>query len=628
MTRRVWRNTPKPCTEPPYSVGQDSANDLNANVKYPTLDGRIEDAKRSTATNKNSLYDSYVRAFRWATDRIGKTGVVGFVSNGGWIDGNTADGMRLSLADDYSAIYVYNLRGNQRTAGELSRREGGKVFGAGSRNTVALFIGVKDADHRGPCEVFYHDIGDYLSREDKLRIVNESQLDDMNWQTVTPNAHGDWINQRDDDYGSWPPIGEKKAPGVSTVFDTFSSGLKTGRDTWCYSFSRAVLDANISELVDQYRVVGSVFHLEFRGSKPSEQDVTTFLQTHPEFTTNDKISWNRSLKQYLAKNTSIKQIDDNVRLGSYRPFQRQWSYFDRRVNDMVYQLSAIFPTPHHRNNGILVLAPRDGTTFAALATDLLPDLSFFTYTVQFFPRWTYEKAESDDGGLDFAASSTDSTPDEYGYRRADNITDAILALYRGAIGDQVSKDDIFFYVYGLLHDPAYRVAYAADLKKMLPHIPTPETRDRFEQLANAGRKLADLHINYETVEAYPLEVQLRPGAKPEDRETWRVMKMKWAKRKDPTTGKNVDDHTILIYNGKVTVAGIPAAAERYMLGSRSALAWLIDRYQVKTDKASGIINDPNDWCDEHDDPTYIVELIKKVTTVAVETMKIVDSLSS
>lgn len=217
--------------------------------------------------------------------------------------------------------------------------------------------------------------------------------------------------------------------------------------------------------------------------------------------------------------------------------------------------------------------------------------------------------------------------DEYGYRRVDNITSAILNTYQESIGDQVTKDEIFFYVYGLLHDPVYRKTYAADLKKMLPHIPTPESRVRFEQFAAAGRALADLHVGYEDVEPYPVDVQLKPGADPADRETWRVSKLKWAKKKESGTGKSVDDVTKLIYNTKVTITGIPEEAERYMLGSRSALAWIIDRYQVKTDKASGIVNDPNEWCDEHDDPRYIVDLITKVTTVAVETMKIVDGLA-
>jgi predicted helicase len=247
--------------------------------------------------------------------------------------------------------------------------------------------------------------------------------------------------------------------------------------------------------------------------------------------------------------------------------------------------------------------------------DLLPNLHVTGAGSggQFFPRWTYEKPESEAGTFEFGSADD---VDEFGYRRVDNITDGILALYRDAIGD-VTKDDIFYYIYGLLHDPTYRSTYAADLKKMLPHIPTPDTREPFDQLADAGRKLADLHVNYESVSPYPLEVQLKPGADPEDRETWRVEKTKWASK---------TDHSAIVYNGKVTIVGIPEDAERYLLGSRSALGWIIDRYQVTTDKASGIVNDPNDWCDEHDDPTSIVDLIKKVTTVSVETVKIVDSL--
>nr|WP_204080672.1 DEAD/DEAH box helicase [Mycobacterium riyadhense] len=605
---------------PPYSVGQTSANDLNANVKYPTLDGRIEDtyAKRSTATNKNSLYDSYIRAFRWATDRIGNSGVVGLVSNGGYIDGNTADGMRLSLADDYAAVYVYNLRGNQRTAGEVSRKEGGKVFGGGSRNTVAIFIGVKDPSHVGQCQIFYRDIGDYLTREQKLRIVGESQPDSLGWRAITPNEQADWVNQRNAAFSTWPVIGDKTSRHASVVFTTYSSGLKTGRDAWCYSYSRGRLASTMRELIDQYAEVAVALHAGRTAAKLDEADVTRFLIARPDLTGPGRISWNRTLKQYAAKSVSIEWSEDNARLSIYRPFNGEWSYLDRRVNDMVYQLPLMFPTPHHRNIGFLVMAPREGTEFAVLSCDMLPDLSFFTYTCQFFPRWTYEKSESYGGTLDFA-STNDTDIDEHGYHCVDNITDGILKLYRDAIGEQVTKDDIFYYVYGQLHDPAYRENYAADLKKMLPHIPTPETRVRFDQLAEAGRKLAELHVNYESVEPYPLDVQLKPGVDPADRETWRVQKMKWRSKKD---------HSAIVYNTKVTIEGIPEDAQRYMLGSRSALGWIIDRYQVTTDKTSGIINDPNDWCDEHNDPTYIVDLIKKVTTVSIETMKVVDSLAT
>ena len=609
---------------PPYSAGQTSANDLNANVKYPTLDGRIEDtyAKRSTAGLKNKLYDSYLRAFRWATDRVGDHGVVAFVSNGGWIDGNAADGVRLSLADDYSAVYVYNLRGNQRTAGELSRREGGKVFGSGSRNTVAIFIGIKDRTHAGPCQVFYRDIGDYLSREDKLRIVNDSQFDAVDWQVITPNEYGDWISQRSDSFSGWPVIGDKTGTQLG-VFRNYSLGLVTSRDAWCYSYSESKVVENTRRMITFYNSQLEEFEsLHVLTPRQSRRDLLDrFIDTDPA-----QISWSSGLKTALVRGVHLEHRPDSAVLGSYRPFQQQYVYFNRDLNERRGQLPLIFPTPAHRNVGFYVVGTGSDKPFSTLMTSRIPDLSYWgSGGGQSFPRWTYEKVESDDGGMNFA-STTDSAPDEYGYRRVDNITDGILALYREAVGEQVAKDDIFYYVYGLLHDPDYRTAYAADLKKMLPHIPTPETRERFKRLADAGRRLADLHVNYETVEPYPLEVQLKPGAKPDDRETWRVVKMKWAKKKDPATGKNVDDHATLIYNGKVTITGIPEDAERYMLGSRSALAWLIDRYQVKTDKASSIVNDPNDWCDEHDDPTYIVDLIKRVTTVAVETMRVVDGL--
>ena len=617
---------------PPYSVGQTSANDLNANVGYPTLDGRIADtyAKRSTATSQRTLYDSYLRAFRWATDRIGDTGVVAFVSNGGWVDGNTADGIRLSLADEYSRIYVYNLRGNQRTAGELSRKEGGKVFGSGSRNTVAIFVGIKDAHHASLCEINYRDIGDYLTREDKLQIVAEGSLESVAWEEVVPNAHGDWINQRNDNFKAWPAIGDKKATsGNPRIFANYSLGLATGRDAWCYNSSREQLIANVRRMIDTYESIRPAFQAYCReeGIKaPREDAVDRFLSEHPTLSPAKSISWNRNAKKDLASNRPYSFDPNSVVVGAYRPFAKQDGYFHRDMNAMLYQLPSMFPTPHHRNIGIVLTGPASHFEFTPFITDLLPNLHVLD-TGQFFPRWTYEKPETAAGELNFASIDAVDV-DEWGYCRIDNITDGILALYRNAVSDHITKDEIFFYVYGLLHDPAYRETYASDLKKMLPHIPTPETRERFEQLVSAGRSLADLHVDYESVDAYPLDVQLKSGTSASDSETWRVSRMKWGKKKDPDTGKNVDDRTTLVYSPKVTISGIPEEAERYMLGSRSALAWIIDRYQVKTDKASGIVNDPNDWCDEHDDPTYIVDLIKRVTTVAVETMKIVDSLKA
>lgn len=596
---------------PPYSVGQTSANDLNANTKYPTLDGRIEStyAAKSTAQLKNSLYDSYIRAFRWATDRIGDAGVVAFVSNGGWVDGNTADGMRLSLADEYSHIYVYNLRGNQRTAGELSRREGGKIFGSGSRNTVAIFIGIKDPARLGNCQIHYQDIGDYLTREQKLQIVADSSLDGVDWQTVAPTAAGDWINQRDETFPTWPCIGRKgRTSSSARIFSSYSSGLKTSRDAWCYNSSRELLEANIRSTILFYNS-----EVERLSTLPGPlPDVEEVIQVDSA-----KFSWDRINKKQVAQGRKISFDPAKLRIATYRPFFRQHTYFDpaQQLNNCTYQLPTMFPTRHHINVGFYQVGNGSAVPFSALMLKHLPDLHVTGAGSggQFFPRWTYRRVE-DDGTLDL---SDGADVDEWGYRRIDNITDEILAVYHSAVGDQVSKDDIFYYVYGILHDPGYRSRYAADLKKMLPHIPTPDDLARFQNVADIGRQLADLHVGYEEVEPYPLDVQLRPGVSPSDRETWTVQKMRW---------KSKTDRSAIIYNAAITVAGIPDAAHDYMLGSRTALEWLIDRYQVKTDKASGIVNDPNDWCDEHDDPAYIVELIKKVVSVSTQTVSLVNQL--
>lgn len=296
----------------------------------------------------------------------------------------------------------------------------------------------------------------------------------------------------------------------------------------------------------------------------------------------------------------------------------------------------MFPTLRHNNIGFYVVNPGSAKPFSALATNILPDLAMWGSNAGlFFPRWTWEPVGAPEGELDFgggseALSGAPGTAGEVldGYRRVDNITDGIHVLYREALGEDVTKDDIFYFVYGQLHDPGYREAYAADLKKMLPHIETPTDRGRFNQLAAAGKELMALHIGYEDVEPWPVDIQVKPNADPDDRETWRVTKLKWAKVRDPETKKLVDDRTTMIYNPKVTITGIPLEADEYMLGSRSALAWIIDRYQVKKDKASGIINDPNDWADEVGNPRYIVDLIGKVTRVAVETVRIVNSIDS
>ncbi|MDK8364495.1 DEAD/DEAH box helicase [Corynebacterium sp. UMB10119B.1] len=615
---------------PPYSSGQKKANDNNANLKYPTLDARIAEtyAAKSTATNKNSLYDSYLRAFRWATDRIGDHGVVAFIANNGWVDGNTGDGVRLSMAEDFTDLYVFNLRGNSLGGGEQAKREGDNVFDI--RVGVAVLIGVKDPSKTG-FHLHYAQTPDYQKRKEKLAFAENASIDRIKWRSITPNQHGDWLNQRSAEFGTWPVIGEKKSD-ETTFFTTYSSGLKTGRDSWSYSSSTPQLVENIETHVANYDQAQVVLRSE--GFEQNKRGVDALFAQHPELIDSTQGSWNRSLKQELARGTEITVDTDRVYTSLYRPFFKQRSYFAKELNDMVYQLPSMFPTQHHHNIGFAQMTVGAVKPYSIFAADMLLDLNLFgSEGTQFFPRFTWEPVDAGDGGLfGEGASISEGESSMYGqvgevvagHVRKDNITDAIKALYRDALGADVTGDDIFHFVYGKLHDPNYREAYATDLKKMLPHIEIPGTRTEFDKFARAGKELMDLHVGYEDVEPYPLDIAVKGDES--DPDTWRVLKMKWARKKDPETGKNVNDVTKLIYNKRVTITGIPAEADEYMLGSRSALAWLIDRYQVKKDKASGIVNDPNDWADEVGNPRYIVDLIGKVTRVAVETVRIVEGL--
>ena len=609
---------------PPYSVGQKSANDLNANQKYPSLDARISEtyAARSTATNKNSLYDSYLRAFRWATDRIGDQGVVIFVTNNGWIDGNTGNGIRLSMAEDFTDLYIFNLRGNSRTAGDVAKREGGNVFDI--RVGISIAIGVKSANKKS-FELHYAASPDYASKAQKIEDVVNATISNLNWQSIVPNKEGDWLNQRSEEFVKWPVIGEKRGTGPS-VFSAFSAGLQTNRDSWVYAYSSEALELRVSTLRDTYsRALEAI--------RPG-QSASDFLKSQPWFVDSSRSKWSSSLEGQLDRRIALGNSGFAV-AGVYRPFCRQMVYFDSQLNHRRYQLPSMFPTPEHRNIGIIGTAAADRAKFAVLSAEHVIDLNFWGVPGQYFPRFTWAAVSADDGGL-FGEGSVAKQGEASiygsigevvdGYVRVDNITDEIKTLYRDALGADITGDDIFHFVYGKLHDPGYRTKYAADLKKMLPHIETPTSRAEFDKFAAAGKELMDLHVGYESVEPWPLDIQVKGDEA--DRETWRVLKMKWAKRKDPETGKNVNEVTKLIYNKRVTIAGIPEEADEYMLGSRSAVAWLIDRYQVKKDKASGIVNDPNDWADEVGNPRYIVDLIGKVVRVAMETVRIVDGLAS
>lgn len=604
---RIERQRSLPITailgNPPYSAKQGSANDDNANTKYPTIDAAIRDtyAARSSATNKSSLYDSYIRAIKWASLRIKDRGVVAFVTNGGFLDANTADGMRKSLGEEFSSIHVLNLKGNMRSADW--KREGGQIFGAGSQATVAVTVLVKNPEAAGPCRIHFTDIGDYLTREEKLAKVAEARsLSGLGSAELTPNQEGDWLNQRRDDFGGFLPLGDKY--GLS-VFTLYTGGLKTNRDAWCYGFASAEVGQKMRRLLATYE--------EDRARGTRTDDPT-------------RISWNRSLIADLERDKPHPFREQAIVPACYRPFTRHMVYFDRGLNDMVYRLPRVFPTAAHANVGFYVPGLGASKPFSVLAVKSVPDVNLWgSEGGQFFPRSTWERME--DEGFNFGDADHGCVD---GYRRVDNITDEALGRWQGVYGPAWSRDDVFFYCYGLLHSPEYRETYAADLKKMLPRIPLVSTAEDARAFADAGRALSDLHVAYESVTPYPLE-GVHPEGVPAGEAAYAFYavdkKMRFGK---PTPGQKAAgervDRSVIVYNDRITVGEIPEEAYRYQLGSRSAIEWIIDRYYIRTDKASGIVNDPNDWSREVGDPRYILDLLARVVTVSVETMRIVDGL--
>ncbi len=598
---------------PPYSAGQESANDNNQNLKYTQLDARIRKtyAERSSGQNLNSLYDSYIRAIRWASDRIGDHGVISFVTNAGFVDGNAMDGLRATLTDEFSSIWVFNARGNQRTSGELSRQEGGKLFGSGSRAPIAMTVLVKDRAHEGPGVVHYHDIGDYLTREQKLVNIKEAvSLESVAWTKLAPNEQHDWINQRDPAFERFPGLGDRWNESAA-FFERYSSGVKTSRDAWAYAFSEEELIENIQRSIDFYGdQVGNLRRLGIIGQKDAK------LENYIEFA-NDRIKWNRALIQYAGRGRDLNYDHKSVTRSVYRPFTKQWLYFSREWNDQVYQMPRLFPTADAENLVIYVSGPGAGKGPACLMTNAIPNLHLMD-TGQAFPLFWYEASEQQTPN---GQRSLLSQAASEGLRRHDGITDFMLVQYQQVYVDpSITKEDIFYYVYGVLHSPEYRRRFKADLRKMLPRIPFTED---FWAFSWAGRELGDLHVGYESVEPWHvLETQQQmpftvDGESLDDRELYKVTKMRFGKQ------DKVEDRSVIVYNEYITLSGIPEEAYDYIVNGKSALHWIIERYAWTQEKESKIINDPNDWSD---DPRYILDLVKRIVRVSMETNRIVASL--
>ncbi|WP_186222581.1 DEAD/DEAH box helicase [Burkholderia gladioli] len=608
---------------PPYSVGAKSEGDGTENIEYPDLDNRIRRtyAERSEAVLSKGLYDSYIRALRWASDRIGDSGVIGFVTNAGFLDSSTADGLRRCLADEFSSVYVFHLRGNQRTSGDLSRREGGKIFGSGSRAPIAISILVKNPQATQYGQIYFHDIGDYLSREDKLDKISDlgsiagiSSID--GWQFVVPDAHGDWLNQRDLGFIDYIVLGDKKNDSIK-LFENFSQGVLTARDAWCYNPSKSRLTANMTRMIDFYAKEMQRFAAAFAGVGKHDRDagVDDFVDAD-----STQISWTHNLKQDLIKERELKLDVDCITPSLYRPFTKQWLYFDRRLNERVYQMQRIFPDAAAENRMIMVKQRWKGNGQIAMMVDRIVEFQIDGGT-QCFPLHLYDESSEDNCAASPQVGLFDaSAPTEVERKRRYALTDEGLAHLQAAYpGEEISKEDVFYYVYGLLHSPDYLERYADNLSKELPRVPCVKTGADFWAFSKAGRMLADLHVNYETVEMYPLQIE--GGELLLNDSDYRVEKMRYGK-----SGKD-KDLTTLIYNERITAKGIPLEAYEYVVNGKPALDWVVERQCVKTDKESGIVNDANDYAIETmNNPRYPLELFQRVVTVSLETMKIVKAL--
>uniref|UniRef100_UPI0035D0CA5F type ISP restriction/modification enzyme n=1 Tax=unclassified Bartonella TaxID=2645622 RepID=UPI0035D0CA5F len=618
---------------PPYSVGQKSANDNAKNTPYPILDDRIREKYISNSTkiiNRNKLYDSYIRAIRWASDRIDNAGVIGFVTNAGFINGCSMDGLRKCLVEEFSSLYIFHLRGNQRTSGELSRKEGGKIFGEGSRAPIAISILVKNPESQQRGKIYFHDIGDYLKREEKLTIIESlGSIDGITrskqgWKIITPDKHNDWLDQRDDNFKEFLAMGDKKGHGKK-LFSTYSCGLKTNRDAWAYNSSRESVKKNMKNMIAFYNSEVE----RFNNSYP-HTDRRTLTKVVDNFVNADetKISWSLNLKKHLTKGKIFEFENVCLAQSFYRPFTQQWLYYNRAFNEMVAQIPCIFPIGEVIENKVIQITGTGAMKdFSVIMIKTVPDFHAMD-TSQCFPRYIYEdtpvsKNKSEKQSHLFLISTEENTTS--GLQRRDAITDEGLAHFKAAYPNEtITKDDLFYYVYGLLHSEDYRAHYADNLSKELPRIPCVKTAEDFWKFVTAGRELGHLHVNYEDVEPYP--VTFKKG-NPKQTDISNPEKFYYVTEMRFSGNSKEKDKSTVFYNSNIIMTDIPLEAYEYIVNGKSALEWIMERQCVKTDKKSGIVNDANRYAVETvGNPAYPLELFQRVITVSLETMKIVKNL--
>ena len=602
---------------PPYSAGQTSQNDNNQNIKYPLLDERIYQTytlNSSSLLGKRSSLDSYIRAIRWASDRISGQGIIGFVTNAGWVDSNTSDGLRKCLEEEFSSLYIFHLRGNARTSGEQRRKEKDNVFGQGTRTPIAISILVKNPEAKTQGQIYFHDIGDYLSREEKLAKIAElkslqgiSNVD--GWALIKSDEHNDWINQRDNSFSGYINILKQDGKGV---FEKGSLGVITGRDPWNYDFSQQKLKERTKKGLEFFNAEVERYKEACQGKMPSDYpDMMTFVKKELSITSWGGRSWKSPFKRHKLQTYDEREFSINL----FRPFTKQYHFNSSVFNHSFYSIKDMFV----KENLAICLSGNKGVLLTQYTADL-----HLLGDAQCFPLYLYEEVSQEKcvGSGDLFDESLDLTVSETKYERKDGISDEGLQHFQSAYPDeQITKEDIFYYTYGLLHSEEYRTRYADNLTKELPRIPCVKKAEDFWTFSKAGRDLAHWHLNYETVEPY--KATLDTGSTPYNQLTsddFYVEKMKFAKKGEKST---------VIYNKRVTIKDIPLEAYYYVVNGKPALEWVIDRQCVSVDKkgGSGIVNDANDWAIETmNNAAYPLELFLRVITVSLETMKIVKAL--
>lgn len=590
---------------PPYGAVQRSANDDAKKRRYDKgIDARIvntylrDELFHDRKGNVNSVYDNYIRAFRWATDRIGNNdGIISFVTPSGWMTGSAFEGFRKTVEKEFSKIYVFDLRGDATTQGERRRKEGGGIFADGSRTPIVVVLLIKRKDHKGKAKIQYFKTPDYAKRNDKINLLTDSKsfiemANKKKLERIEPKPNGDWIIERNELFQELIPLAGdtykkfEKHEGDS-IFVGFSRGYGTSRDVWSYNSSKEKVSDNIENMIIEYN------NLIENGGDPYKA----------------KVKWSQDLLRDLENGIRIQFDSEHITTAAYRPFYKNWLYSDKRLIHETASVPKLFPTPDTDN--LLICIPGVGVKkdFSCLITNCMTDVQLMA-NGQCFPLYWYEDS-SDIRAKNKQRSLLEDAPSMV---RHDGVSDYALKNVRSKYGPDVTKEDIFYYVYGYLHSPEYGKTFSDDLKYALPRIELVKDYETFKKFSTAGRELAELHLNYEDIEA-PESVSLSGTVIVEDirndDDFCRVTKM----RVYPDKGK-------VVYNKNITVENIPSEAFEYIVNGRSAIGWIVDQYQYRKDRASGIVNDPNEYAGG----SYVFRLLMSVIGVSVETMKIVKEL--